>query len=415
MREVDYARGMDYGIGVDAVSGQVKGQPLAPGSITDLTGAGGQGVQLRTERVETTEALAETLNISAELDVSYGLFGSNAKFDFLREVRVNQYSLFIVTATAVENAFRRLDRPELTSQARSLLEAGQPGRFRQQFGDAFVSGLATGGELYGVIRIDTRDEAEREEISAKLDASYSTFVEFSGGFSKAVEAAASRKALSLRVFQRGGSDPSIPANPEEFFRKALGFAPTVAGDKAVPYSALLLGYETLDLPSGPSPIDITMAREVMASIGRQRSMLFGLINDIDYILLNPGQFAFEHGARDAQLRQLQQQRKTLRRFIDTFTAAASSCARDVTQCAIPEYPAEIEEAIILPVRHDGKHIPPVVPGGRRVHGLVSLPLHLQAAAKAAVTPRVVVARTSQVRVAASPSTVRSSPAVGAGR
>ena len=64
---------------------------------------------------------------------------------------------------------------ELAKDAEELLRLGDKKRFRDRFGDCFVSGRFTGGEFFGTIRIETEATERDEEIAVAINASFGPF------------------------------------------------------------------------------------------------------------------------------------------------------------------------------------------------------------------------------------------------
>ena len=117
-----------------------------------VVGASGQTVQFHIERLDTVEDLQQSMSIGAEVDV-YGPFASgSARCDFAESCSIHDYSVFLLVRTEVSNSFR-YSAMSRSSRRRSSCSARSDGRFREQFGDVFVRGLATGGLLFAVLEL----------------------------------------------------------------------------------------------------------------------------------------------------------------------------------------------------------------------------------------------------------------------
>ena len=353
MQISEYRLGLDYGVGVNALSGEIRGDGVERTAAEEVTGAEGQQLKMRIDRIDSLEELTESMGISAELDVNYGLFEASAKFAMAQESQFNRYSLYLLVSAVVVNSMRQMRDIVLRPKAAELLTAGNVQRFREQFGDVFVRGLLTGGELYSVFEIKTASESERLDISASLDVEYGAFVDLSTSFKQAVKKSSERKALKISTFQRGG-DMRVANTPDELIAKVTTFASTVQGERSVPYGALLVDYRSLDLPDGPSFIELQQAQEVLAALARMRTTLMGLINDIDYIRTHPAEFYKVNAASEVEA--LSKQRETLRQLLTTYMQAAKRCARNPAESTLPEELVTFP-TIALPARLNGEPIP----------------------------------------------------------
>lgn len=352
MSLVDYQLGFGYGVGVDSLTGAIRGDAVICTPPVKVPGAEGQQWILRLDQIEASEDLYHALGLSAELNVSWGLFTGSGKFTFAENTRVSSYSLFLLVSMAVRNGFQQMREVQFTESAASLLQQGQLAVFRQRFGDTFVRGLLTGGEYYAVLEIKTRSSEEKQEMSAELAASYGEFVDAKGKFAEALSTKLQNKQVSIRAFANGG-DEAVPQTLEEVIQKAVQFPATVAGKRSVPYVALLVDYQTLDIAGTPTWIDTLNAKETLMALASAQQFIRQKISDIDYILQNQGEFA---GLNNSTLSQLNSTREQLRQQLMQTTRAASRCAHNVMDCE----PATLEmpnlsflEGFELPL-HAGK-------------------------------------------------------------
>ncbi len=361
---VDYVLGMDYGVGVDALTHSVRGDALRPATVEELSGARGQTVEFFLDKVETIEQLQSAIGVTAEVEASYGLASGSGKVNFTRSCSFNSFSLFLLVRVGVMNSFRQARNVELKPQAAELLRNGKVERFREQYGDAYVRGIVSGGEFFSILELDVTSEEEKESLSAEVEVSAGGLgagFDASASFSKAVSSMSKNRTVKVTSYQQGG-DSAVVTKADEIVAKAQAFPPSVAGDKAVPYSVLLHDYRSLDLPSEPNFIDLQNAREVMQKISLLRNRLVMLLNDIDYVLTRQSQF------QDYDQGMLQSSRDQVNQAINELTAAASRCANNVKDCSWPAI--QIPE-IDLPDRRVGAKRP-VIPLPKSQADLISL-------------------------------------------
>jgi hypothetical protein len=126
MQYLDYMNGHDFGVGIDAVNGSIKGDAVIRTAPEEVSGAEGQKVLFDMMQVETTEELTEALGASAEVNVGMGLFNASAQFNFAQQASVNRYSLYLLVSVSVTNAFRQLRDVRLTPHDGSYFRNDQP-------------------------------------------------------------------------------------------------------------------------------------------------------------------------------------------------------------------------------------------------------------------------------------------------
>lgn len=167
---IDYKRGtrMHLGSGYDLLARTVKRSPLKPIQAGQQF-YGDTDTDLR--MVESASELHDFLKIGAQGSFDALVFKASVKSEFLMETGINDYSLFIVVRSSYVKEVEYVDRPELSEEALRLIRRGAYTAFRQAYGDHYVASLTRGGELYGLIRIDTRSESERLKLKAELKAS----------------------------------------------------------------------------------------------------------------------------------------------------------------------------------------------------------------------------------------------------
>lgn len=287
--EIPHCDGMTYGRGIDSLTGRNRGMALQAADAQSVPGAGGQKVRYYLNKTESVRELEKSLGLHAEVNAQFGLFGASAKFDFAESSAFNSYSVFLVARVEVENAFQQIIDPNLDAAATKLLEQGNVDRFREQFGDAFVAGLKTGGEFCAVLELRTESTTDQRELSAKLSGSYALAASGEVAFTERMREATSNRFLKVSMYQAGGNETSVTSSVDEILARVKDYAAAVEVEP-VPYAALLLDYGTLDLPSGPNVVEVETARTVLVQFARQRTTLLALLNDVTYVRENQEQF-----------------------------------------------------------------------------------------------------------------------------
>jgi len=340
MQERFFSPGMDIGVGVNLLTGEVLERGVT-GVVSDPL-AVGQTVESRIVRIDDLSSLHKSLQIDVSASGSYLGFSASAKMDYADSCGFNEHSIYLLVLVRVTNALTRMDTPALIPEATGLLRNKRPDRFRARFGDVFVAGIHTGGEYFAVFQITGTDESEKESLAVQVDASFTT-IGAGANLSAAVNTAksSSHSHLDMRVFtfQNGGKDVTQDQDPGQIMAKAKGFAQSIQGENAkfaVAYSILPESYLTLDLPGdADNPIDIENQKQMLATNFKLRNELMVLLNNMDYVLLSEAQNHQEFEPFDVAA--MTQERNRLAGDMDRIVKEAAACMRDAQTCHLATF------------------------------------------------------------------------------
>ena len=199
-----------------------------------------------------------------------------------------------------------------------MLAAGTVDRFRQRFGNRYISGLKTGGEYYAVYRVQSFDENERTSVAAQISASYHNPA-LSAKLNVDIESSKSTSTneldVNVFVYSAGGISNTETALAE-MLDKAHVFPSLVAGNNAIPYQVLLDEYAGLELPGDNlNFVDVEQQTECLLFNSRLQNEFKTLINDIDFIRQHGDRFHNADGSPpdDAALQAARQELPGYRR------------------------------------------------------------------------------------------------------
>jgi hypothetical protein len=278
---VPYQFGYDYGIGVKSATGgrMQLGAKGAPSQVKDASGGSG-GFQML--QIRQTSELEDHLGISADASGGVGLFSASDRFNFSRDCKIQTSSISLLLTCTQLNGFEQLTQPVLDDAAGALVSAGQADLFAQRYGDCFVAGLETGGQFFGVIRIDVRSESDHQTIENSLSGSYGPF---SADVSVKVQSALTDTKSSAETFlyYEGGNVQTKPQTPEELFAAANEWSKSVL-QAPKPYTALLLPWIIANGPNPPNAADLDHQRDVLKSCAKLRSQVIDRLNVLEYMV-----------------------------------------------------------------------------------------------------------------------------------
>jgi hypothetical protein len=349
MELLDWAPGMRVGGGYDVVRGEEK-QEAVLGELVKPVNASGQQGEMTFVLATTSEEVDTALGVDASIKVGVGPFGGSAKMQFHSSCKVSNEATFCVLSVNATNAFEQLSRPVLSSDAMELLAAGKTDRFRERFGDSFVSGQFSGVEFRGVVRIEASKVERQKQIAAEVQASYGFMAsgKASTEFKESMSSASHR--IEIMVYQTGG-EISICTSLAEMLAAARKALDDCRNGKAYPFQVTIDPYTELKLPNdGASLIDTEMAAKCVKTALAYIADLKARLNDIDCVRRN--QEWYELGA--VTMASLNEKAQAITQEINRLWEGADVCSRHFDRCAmaVPNFPD-----FVMPKRKDDA--PPV--------------------------------------------------------
>jgi hypothetical protein len=323
---VPWTSGMNYGMGVNLLTGDIAGKAINPGEITGPTKAEGQTVSYNLLLINSMEELYSSLGMSIEASGHYGLFKASGKAQYANESKFNSQSTFLLARCVVQNAFMQAEEPQIKPEAADLIVKNEK-KFQDRYGDGFVRGMQTGGEFFVVISITSGSKEEQTTVAASLQAQYGGRA--AGGKVKAegqgeTASTTSNSEIRISTYQRGGigTQQSLATDVESVMKRLTEF-PAQVQEFPIPYEVQVASYHTLALPEGPNPIDVQQQKESLESYARLHLKYLSLQNDVEFIHLNP-HFYIEDSLPSMDV---------LNEWSDFFTERINQLRRQASACA----------------------------------------------------------------------------------
>lgn len=341
MAELRWREGYDFGVGVDLSTGRPLGDPVKRQNIVEQTDASGQSAVYSVTLVEDRAALEESLDVGVKASFRYGLFKASAGFELAQSSKISTYSVNLLITATIENATKQLRDVEMADHAARLWAAGNTEAFLAGNGDEYIRTVTTGGQLFVLLTIQTRDSTESEDMKATLTAGVDLGVaggSLSTAIQKNIEKAMSQRTIFLTHVQQGG-DMEIEYSPKAILGSLQTFAESVKKMPVV-FSVTTAPYETcINLPPIPNKWDRRLKRDSLEAIAALRLEHLKYLDQIDFILENHNQFDFADKGK-MQLPQLQVLRGNLWKANTNLMKLASDCADDINQCRNPSGSAD---------------------------------------------------------------------------
>jgi hypothetical protein len=339
-RTVPFIDGMKIGLGYNRLTGEPLPTPAVQGtSITSVQGAGGQEVASDCITIQDVETLHKSLGISVDAGGSYLGFSGSAKANYVNKCDFSSFSTYVIVRVSVKNATKTIDSPTFSPDASELLTNNNPDRFRQRFGDSFISGVLTGGEYFAIYQVTSSDQKEKEGMASKINTAFKSPIAAANlGVEIKNETEKSKFHLEVicRVF-RQGTISTTDLNAEDIMKSAKNFPVGVSEDKAFPYEVLLQSYDALKNPNDRFVyVDIQNQQDVLEDLAKKRFEFLALRDNLKYILKFSDDFTNADDTpvdRDKLIKDYNE----VVDAINTMQREASACTRDANKCEFTKF------------------------------------------------------------------------------
>jgi hypothetical protein len=316
---------MRFGMGVDSHTQEVKGKALKFKRVERQQG--GQIKRASFEMIESQESLMQDLNISVGASIRYGLAEADARFDFSKQHAVNGYSQYIRLAAYIQNPRQYMVDVELTDDAKATYNRDKE-EFRRLYGDCFVDEIYTGGEFYGLVTFETRDETTQEQTGASLRLALGGFIaggEINASFSEAIKTASRKSRISIDSMTSGGIGLQNATNPAELIDAFRAFGQSAA-EHGVEYRASIKEFKYLPLPAGGTVPEEMVRQTTVREAGNRIIEAIKLRSKIQYILWHLEEF------KEPNEEALRRQLAELEDRLPKWATVARDCVEDVAKC-----------------------------------------------------------------------------------
>ncbi len=292
---------------------------------TDLTSQSVRSTQFELNLLNTKEELIDKMRSSVAVSGSYGAVSAGAKEKFAREVYWNHNSNYIlVRATRVtsKNVFAA-QSTRLTPYAKRILTDSRFA-FREACGTGFITTVEMGGEIYGLIEIESQTFTDKQSVERSLRANggfTSGSVKGQVEFLRTVQKLSSRFQTKINFQRTGGAQIQIPDSIEELLE--LGQSIEKLADKnPVSINFLTRDYSSVSNFSMSENDPAVAVRQNWLDWAEQKLKIArDLYSRTHYVLENPEDFKrFDEDTLTQQLRELDELMIKLKNLIAEGTS-----------------------------------------------------------------------------------------------
>jgi len=162
-------------------------------------------------------SLRKALGLTMSINANIGWFSASASIADLTSTVENNLSTFLIAKVSVRNVKQRLTNPVIKQEhVKILLE--DPKKFYDNFGDRFIAGYETGGELFVIYEFKANSYQEKSSTEINVKASYgslSNSVEAVVNYSKSLDLTTSNKKVSMKLIRLGDKSDLPKDNLDE--------------------------------------------------------------------------------------------------------------------------------------------------------------------------------------------------------
>lgn len=321
--DIDFKDGMDFGIGIDDMTLNPRGNAVVAAELVTADLGEPQIIQTDLTTLDTYDEYQHSFDFTEQVSVSYGLFGGSEKFSFAENHRYNSYTKYVMAKVNVTNAFKKIKTPRFDPDAEKML-INDNKNFRKVFGDSFVIGIKTGGTYYALLEFEAKSQEDFQNMSGRIDANYGLFISGNASFNDTIQQISKESSFTFSSFQVGGEDTSQPLNAEQLIEKTKTFASDVK-KVAKAFTAVIQDHSTIPV-QGANPVDIFNQRETLLNYYRKAAIITQRLNDVDQVLFHPE--AFEKFDQNL----INSIRSGLLKLLNDLKDNASRCANNIFDC-----------------------------------------------------------------------------------
>ena len=294
--------------------------------------------------IESTQELKDKLGVTASASLKAAFWSLESKAEFVDSSNINNYSVHLLVLIRVANSREQLEDVVLREDTLELLLQGKNERFRERCGDEYVLSRTTGGELFGLLTIQTSNEEQKRDLRVSLKGSLAIF-RAEGEFDQNFRDVTTNNSTEIDMSVSGGLGLKMPTTLQELVKLAETF-PEVVAEQGALLTAHTQDYNALPRQSDSvSPIDISRQNEVLVDLAQLLDEVNLKLSDIGFIGENQKQFP------GVELAVMADAKRLLLNDKNTIRDVVYACHQRREDCRIPELAVH---DVILPKREGGE-------------------------------------------------------------
>jgi hypothetical protein len=335
---VDPARPVRLGRGYDSFTGILRGDAVLAGGQNQKTIGGGQQPTYTIRAVTSAGDLKAWLGVPAAGSFERLWGPVDARAGFVGSLRLHRYRTYLLVHCTVEQATTMLESLDVNDEVKAFVGTDSPdmSRFYDKWGDTFVASYVTGGELIGLVELQTESDEAQASLAAQIDAVGGSWSAASD-FRAQIEKLPRSTEASVAVYANGTAGPV--ASVDQMVAAVRSFPDEVdpaKGGQPRRYSIVVMDYDAA-LPVGAHGPSLYRADQLLERYGELSERLSLAANSLAYVVQHKERFRLS----EAEIRSLQNEIKRKQDLIDSAVSQIRVAPVD-TGAAIPD---DLESAV----------------------------------------------------------------------
>jgi len=172
-----YGDQYQIGRGFNSATNEVKGAAVIYNDESDLTtvsGTDGIFTEIDLKLISSYDQMKSFMGLNISGNAKYGWLKASAKVEKFNQIEWNSYSDFLMAKVIVHNPSKILKEANLDTQPLERLN-NDVQDFLEFYGDEYISGLKTGGELYVLFQFNSFTREEKSATSTSISLALGSF------------------------------------------------------------------------------------------------------------------------------------------------------------------------------------------------------------------------------------------------
>ena len=275
--EFPYTDGMDFGVGLNAITGEVKDNPFEDDSISVEPKKVFKSARDRS-MISTESEYRQKIAAAAELHGKGLGWSASGSVSYMKDSVKGSSSLVFLDSVVVRKGGKDLANQgkwKLNADAEETLRT-DPEEFLRQYGTHFVGGIIYGGSYVGSVTIETESSKAVEDLKAALSGAYKGVVTVGGSatFQQKLKETNKKYSIEASSYTEGGNTTEYELGDIDQMKKAAdSFADNLKDEEPLvvicyPWDHLpcvkhILGHKTL-LPEIKEEVRIHLSDDMLS-------------------------------------------------------------------------------------------------------------------------------------------------------
>ena len=231
------------GFGFNTFLSSLRGPAVKCDAFPKIPDVAGKSVHYELSVVENRESLKTQMNVSVAASFKAFKGAGQASAEIFRFTEIHSYSVFVVVHVSVTIPPYSIGNDYIPYQlnAAALKATKNKKEFLTSYGNSFVEGISSGGQMYAICELLTDSAEERQRLSVEVSGSVGTY-SGSTSFSSSMEKLLENRRVKAVLDVIGAPVRPLPTTWKEVIEYAKDFSMQV---QPVPTSVTVKDFSTV--------------------------------------------------------------------------------------------------------------------------------------------------------------------------